>query len=98
MVHLQALSSSNESVVCQLDLILKWMTLRFFETNTTVLLKALDFLQALFTRLADDDYHLHDLEATAFVPYLVNKVSSYSMTLRPPPSCPTSSTRSVQPA
>ena len=74
MVHLQALSSSNESVVCQLDLILKWMTLRFFETNTTVLLKALDFLQALFTRLADDDYHLHDLEATAFVPYLVNKV------------------------
>ena len=95
---MQELSGSLEATRCQLDLILKWITLRFFETNTTVLLKILDYLQSLFDKLADEDYHLHDLEATAFVPYLVNKVSSYSMTLRPPPSCPTSSTRSVQPA
>ncbi|CAB4067589.1 CKAP5 [Lepeophtheirus salmonis] len=40
-----------------LDLILKWFTLRFFETNPT-----------------EDSYVLHEIEATSFVPYLVNKV------------------------
>ena len=50
------------------------MTLRFFDTNTSVLLKALDFLHTLFNTLADQDYHLHEVEACSFVPYLVNKV------------------------
>lgn len=50
------------------------MTLRFFDTNTSVLLKALDFLQSLFNALAEQDYHLHEVESNSFVPYLVNKV------------------------
>ena len=38
--------------------------------------KALEYLLALFVRLAERDYHLHELEATAFLPYLVIKVST----------------------
>ena len=68
------MTQSADAVVSQLDLILKWMTLRFFDTNTSVLLKGLEFLQNLFNELAEQDYHVHDLEASSFVPYLVTKV------------------------
>merc|ERR1719491_1183734 len=63
-----------EGLVANLDLILKWVTLRFFETNPTVLLKTLDYLNVAFTTLADDSYSLHDIEAVSFIPYLINKV------------------------
>jgi cytoskeleton-associated protein 5 len=61
--------------VCNLDLILKWLTLRFYDTNTSVLLKALEYLQGLFGLLAGQDYHLAEQEASSFIPYLVNKVN-----------------------
>ena len=65
-----------EGLVANLDLILKWTTLRFFETNPSVLLRALDYLNDAFSALADDSYSLHDIEASSFIPYLVNKVSN----------------------
>ena len=59
------------------DLLLRWITLRFFDTNTTVNLKCLEFLNALFKMLINDgDYRMSDYEANAFLPYLVNKVWS----------------------
>ena len=63
-----------ESSIANLDLILKWLTLRFFDTNTSVLLKILEYLQTVFGNLSAQDYHLHEQEAYAFIPYLVNKV------------------------
>ena len=63
-----------EETIGNTDLILKWVSLRFFDTNTTVLLKALEYLQSLFTCLTEQEYHLHELEASAFLPYLINKV------------------------
>ncbi len=53
---------------------LRWVTLRFFDTNTTVNLKCLDFLKALFRMLVLDNYRMSEYEANAFLPYLVNKV------------------------
>jgi cytoskeleton-associated protein 5 len=79
--HLAALStlsecvnSSSSELISNLDLILKWITLRFFDTNTTVLVKCLEFLQSTFSFLTDSDYQLQDFEASAFLPYLVLKV------------------------
>ena len=63
-----------EGLIANLDLLLKWVTLRFFETNPSVLLKALEYLNAVFANLIDDRYSLHDIEAVSFIPYLVNKV------------------------
>ena len=60
-----------------LDLILKWFTLRFSETNSSVLMRAVDFLKLLLPCLARMDYHLNQLEASAFIPYLVLKVFSH---------------------
>lgn len=66
---------NNLALINNLDLILKWMTLRFFDTNPSVLLKGLDYLQHIFDILIAQKYTLHDTEASSFVPYLVTKVS-----------------------
>ncbi|GCB74029.1 hypothetical protein scyTo_0003113 [Scyliorhinus torazame] len=71
---LEHLESETEGVVGCLDLILKWLTLRFFDTNTTVLMKVLEYLKLIFTVLSKEDYHLTDNEASSFIPYLINKV------------------------
>lgn len=68
------LESEKEGVIGCLDLILKWLTLRFFDTNTSVLMKALEYLKLLFTLLSEEEYHLTENEASSFIPYLILKV------------------------
>jgi len=81
--HLKALDmlisyveSDVEGLLSNVDLLLKWMTLRFFETNPSVNLKGLEYLTMVFTILSeyDEGYSLHELEATSFIPYLVIKI------------------------
>ena len=57
-----------------LDIILRWFTLRFFDTNTSVLLKSLEFLESLFDMLSEEDTKISEYEGSSFVPYLVLKV------------------------
>ena len=64
-----------QGLISNLDLVLKWTTLRFFETNPSVLLRALEYLNDAFSALADNSYSLHDIEAVSFIPYLINKVN-----------------------
>lgn len=68
------LESEKDGIISCLDLILKWLTLRFFETNTSVLMKALEYLKLLFTLLSQEEYHLTENEASSFIPYLILKV------------------------
>lgn len=56
-------------------MILKWLTIRFFDTNPSVILKAMDYLQQVFQYVSEDGYHLHDIEASSFLPFLITKVS-----------------------
>jgi len=81
--HLKALEmlvgfveSDFEALIANLDLLLKWMTLRFFETNPSVNIKGLEYLTLLFTVLSecDDGYNLHEIEATSFIPYIITKI------------------------
>ncbi|CAG0884793.1 unnamed protein product [Darwinula stevensoni] len=72
---LEADRQNVEAVMANLDLILKWMTLRFFETNPSVILRGLDYLQGVFSSLADHNYHMLDAEANCFIPYLILKAS-----------------------
>ncbi|XP_006157853.1 cytoskeleton-associated protein 5 isoform X1 [Tupaia chinensis] len=73
-VMVDHLESEKEGVIGCLDLILKWLTLRFFDTNTSVLMKALEYLKLLFTLLTEEEYHLTENEASSFIPYLILKV------------------------
>ncbi|KAG7269929.1 hypothetical protein CRUP_017674 [Coryphaenoides rupestris] len=73
-VMIERLESESEATMGCLDLILKWFTLRFFDTNTTVLMKVLEYLKLLFAMLCREDYHISDYEANSFVPYLILKM------------------------
>ncbi|XP_017656236.1 cytoskeleton-associated protein 5 [Nannospalax galili] len=73
-VMVDHLESEKEGIIGCLDLILKWLTLRFFDTNTSVLMKALEYLKLLFTLLSEEEYHLTENEASSFIPYLILKV------------------------
>uniref|UniRef100_A0A7M5X5E7 TOG domain-containing protein n=1 Tax=Clytia hemisphaerica TaxID=252671 RepID=A0A7M5X5E7_9CNID len=70
----KSIETYTDAMLESLDLLLKWVTLRFFDTNTSVLLKALDFISHLFSMLGDRDYQLSPFEAQAFMPYLVGKI------------------------
>lgn len=74
--------SGVEATSANVDLVLKWLTLRFFDTNPSVLLRALEYLQALFPALYDAGYKMHDLEACSFLPYLILKAGDPKDTVR----------------
>ncbi|WVZ68423.1 hypothetical protein U9M48_017361 [Paspalum notatum var. saurae] len=69
----KALPSSAKEVIELLDILLKWFVLRFCESNTTCLLKVLDFLPELFDLLKDQSYMLTEAEAAIFLPCLMEK-------------------------
>ena len=69
-----AASDAAAALIGNVDLILKWMTLRFFETNPSVQIRGLDYLNKVFATLSGEGYHLHDIEASSFLPFLINKV------------------------
>ncbi|KAM6926731.1 cytoskeleton-associated protein 5 isoform 1-T1 [Lycodopsis pacificus] len=73
-VMIERLESESEATISCLDLILKWFTLRFFDTNTTVLMKVLEYLKLVFAMLNRENYHLTEYEANSFIPYLILKV------------------------
>lgn len=69
------LAENSKALVCNLDLILKWLTLRFYDTNPSVLIKGLDYLVQVFQMLIDIEYILAENEGSCFVPHLLLKVS-----------------------
>ncbi|XP_054691558.1 cytoskeleton-associated protein 5-like [Grus americana] len=75
------LETEKEGVISCLDLILKWITLRLFDTNTWVLIKSLDYLNLLLTLLIQEKYQLTDNEALSFLPYLVLKMGEPRQTV-----------------
>uniref|UniRef100_A0A8D2IYF9 TOG domain-containing protein n=1 Tax=Varanus komodoensis TaxID=61221 RepID=A0A8D2IYF9_VARKO len=71
--HLEA---EKDGVISCLDLILKWLSLRLFDTNTWVLMKTLEYLKRLFSLLIEERYQLMENEASAFLPYLLLKMGA----------------------
>lgn len=79
--HLKAIDSliddrenNAKALVCNLDLILKWISLRFYDTNPSVLLKGLDYLTAVFQMLAENEYVMAENEGSCFLPHLLIKI------------------------
>ncbi|XP_039748476.1 protein mini spindles isoform X3 [Pararge aegeria] len=87
--HLKAIEALSEdlhengtALMANLDLVLKWLTLRFFDTNPSVILKGLEYLTIVFQYLIDSDYTMAEYEANCFIPYLVLKVGDPKDTVR----------------
>lgn len=72
---MEDLGDNGDALIANLDLTLKWLSLRFFDTNPSVLLKALEYLHSVFNMLIENKYKMLENEASSFIPYLVLKVS-----------------------
>ncbi|TKY51634.1 MOR1 protein [Spatholobus suberectus] len=70
----KALPSIAKEVVEVLDILLRWFVLQFCKSNTTCLLKVLEFLPELLDTLKDQGYSLTESEVAVFLPCLVEKL------------------------
>ncbi|KAJ7975023.1 protein MOR1 [Quillaja saponaria] len=70
----KVLPSIAKEIIEVLDILLRWIVLQFCKSNTTCLLKVLEFLPELFKTLKDEAYSLKESEAAIFLPCLVEKL------------------------
>ncbi|GKV26713.1 hypothetical protein SLEP1_g35961 [Rubroshorea leprosula] len=70
----KALPSLGKELIEVLDILLRWFVLQFCKSNTTCLLKVLEFLPELFDTLKSETYGLTESEAAIFLPCLVEKL------------------------
>ncbi|KAH9795887.1 protein MOR1 [Citrus sinensis] len=78
----KALPSIRKDIIEVLDILLRWFVLQFCKSNTTCLLKVLEFLPELFDTLRDEGYSLTESEAAVFLPCLVEKISGQLKSLQ----------------
>lgn len=71
---IEDLPNNTQGLICNLDLVLKWLSLRFYDTNPSVLLKGLDYLNFVFSTLRESQYVLTDNEGSSFIPHLLTKI------------------------
>ena len=90
--HLKAIDSINEflsvsecneeAVLHNSDLIFKWIALRFFDTNPSVILKMFDLLLKIFDVMKAKRILFNEIEAQNFIPYLIGKAGDPKDVLR----------------
>lgn len=76
------LPNNTKALISNLDLILKWISLRLYDTNPSVLLKGLDYLNLVFPVLLDNEYSLAENEGSCFIPHLLTKFGDPKDTVR----------------
>ncbi|KAK8296374.1 hypothetical protein V6Z11_D05G118200 [Gossypium hirsutum] len=70
----KALPSIGKEIIEVLDILLRWFVLQLCKSNTTCLLKVLEFLPELFDSLKGEAYSLTEAEAAIFLPCLAEKL------------------------
>uniref|UniRef100_A0A803LPT6 TOG domain-containing protein n=1 Tax=Chenopodium quinoa TaxID=63459 RepID=A0A803LPT6_CHEQI len=78
----RALPTIVKDLIEVMDIVLRWFVLRFCESNTTCLLKVLEFLPEFFEALRIEGYALTEAEAAIFLPCLVEKISGQLKSLQ----------------
>lgn len=66
-----AAGREKEGVVGNVDLLLKYLTIRLFDTNTTVLIRTIDLVEHLLAVIDESNLRLSEAEATCFLPHFV---------------------------
>lgn len=69
----KALPSNIKETIELIDVLLRWFVLRLCESNTTCLLKVLEFLPELVDSLNGENYTLTEAEAAMFLPCFIEK-------------------------
>ncbi|VDO83890.1 unnamed protein product, partial [Haemonchus placei] len=79
---MKSAETNPESLVKNSDLLLKWCTLRFYETNPSVLIKVLEFAKQVLVLMKAFDEPMSTEEMNAFVPHLLLKSGEQKETMR----------------
>ncbi|KAL3627734.1 Protein MICROTUBULE ORGANIZATION 1 [Castilleja foliolosa] len=69
----KALPSMGKEFIEVLDILLRWIVLRFCESNTSCLLKVLEFIPEILDMLRNEGYTMTEAEAAIFFPCLIEK-------------------------
>ncbi|KAG0567085.1 hypothetical protein KC19_7G108600 [Ceratodon purpureus] len=69
----KAIPNQTKEIIEILDVIFRWSSIRFAESNTTCLLKVIDFLFDLVEGLKGEAYMFSEFEASILFPCLVEK-------------------------
>lgn len=72
----------KEIIVANLDLLLKYITLRFLDSNVSILMKCFDLVERLLAVVDNSNFRLSEYEANAFIPFFINKAGECKDTLR----------------
>ncbi|CAL8107217.1 unnamed protein product [Calicophoron daubneyi] len=72
----------EDATYVNIDLILRWVTLRYFDTNPVVTGRCMDYVTKLFSRMSESAMSLTEHDGAAFLPYLVLKAGDSKDTVR----------------
>ncbi|XP_062103962.1 protein MOR1-like [Humulus lupulus] len=72
--QIDGLEMLQKEIVEVLDIPLRWFVLQFYKSNTTCLLKVLEFLPELLDTLRNEGHSLTESEAAIFLPCLIEKM------------------------
>jgi cytoskeleton-associated protein 5 len=64
----------KDALIDNLDIVFRWLTLRYFESDQTLLDKALELTKKMISSLLISGYHLSDYEANCIVPIFVSRI------------------------
>ena len=79
----EALKNEFPSLLDLLDLVFKWIAIKLIDQpNVSMTKEILEFLQSLFNKLKETEYHLLDFEASAIIPLLCEKLGLTNITFR----------------
>jgi hypothetical protein len=65
--------NNPEGLFCNLDLILKWMSLVLYEKEDSTIKKGIDYLILVFQHIANDRRFLSEIEGEYFIPHIIKK-------------------------
>lgn len=71
-----SMGDQQEELIQSLDVLLKWLSLRMFDSNTSTLIKSIEFADRVFELLEYHQYQLSDYESYLFLPYFVDKMGN----------------------
>ncbi|KAJ1982689.1 hypothetical protein H4R34_001626 [Dimargaris verticillata] len=72
----------QQRYLCHLDLVLKYLTIRFHDTTTTIWMKCLDLVDHLISLATSHEYHWSEYEASVFLPSFIAKLGDPKETIR----------------
>jgi cytoskeleton-associated protein 5 len=64
----------NQRFIANLDLVLKYLSIRLYDNGTTMQLRCMDLIEHTFSMLDEAGYRMTEYEANVFLPHFITKV------------------------